>query len=57
MKYLISLLAFPVMYLFGAFVNWNFDAGAWHEGARMVTAIAGFFFALLGWQIMWESGR
>lgn len=52
MKYLLTLVPYPVTYLFAAFVNWNLDAGSWHEMSRTVVVLGASIGAVLVWQIL-----
>ena len=54
MKYLLTLIPYPVMYLFGAFVNWNLDEGSWPEMARAIAVIGASAGAMLLLQIILE---
>jgi hypothetical protein len=55
MKYLLTLIPYPVTYLLAAFVNWNLDAGCWPEAARAVVAFGASIVAALVWQVLLES--
>ena len=54
MKYLLTLIPYPVTYLLAAFVNWNLDAGSWPEMSRTLVALGASVAAVIILQAILE---
>lgn len=54
MKFLLPIICYPLAYLFAAFINWNFDAGAWSEMARFMTVVMATAVAAMSLPILAE---